>query len=156
MSQRHVLAGPLCLCICEFDHFFFSHLVLAGLVLLLSLWVHFSKQHRLHPRPPCLNFDTKDFHRLVFFVQTTRKSLQVERNLRWNSNKLKLVASCSASHHKLVVKRGTTMHKLKTCDDSRSRWIRAILWNICTTKKLPDFYFAFCLLNPGKKHLHAP
>ena len=31
------------------------HLALAGLALLLSLWVLlYSKQHRFHPRPPCL------------------------------------------------------------------------------------------------------
>ena len=36
------------------------------------------------------NFDAKDFRGLVFCVQTTRKSSQVERNLRWNLNKLKL------------------------------------------------------------------
>ena len=35
------------------------------------------------------------------------------------------LAQVTASHRKLVVKRGTSVHKLKTCDDLRSRLIRA-------------------------------
>ena len=75
------------------------------------------------------NFDTKDFHRLVFRVQTTRKSWQVERNLRWNFEQAQIsrkLAQATTSHHKLAVKRGTRMHKLKTCDGLRSRLISTI------------------------------
>ena len=47
------------------------------------------------------NFDTKVFHRLVFrCVQTTRK---LKETCQWNLNKLKLVASYSASHHKTFI-----------------------------------------------------
>ena len=34
-------------------------------------------------------------------------------------------AQATANHRKLAVKRGTSVHKLKTCDDLRSRLIRA-------------------------------
>ena len=35
------------------------------------------------------------------------------------------LAQATASHRKLAVKRGTSVHKLKTCDDLCSRLIRA-------------------------------
>ena len=35
------------------------------------------------------------------------------------------LAQVTASHRKLAVKRDTSVHKLKTCDDLRSRVIRA-------------------------------
>ena len=35
------------------------------------------------------------------------------------------LAQVTASHRKLAVKRDTSVHKLKTCDDLRSRLIRA-------------------------------
>ena len=37
------------------------------------------------------------------------------------------LAQAAESHRKLAVKRGTSVHKLKTCDDLRSRLIRALL-----------------------------
>ena len=37
-----------------------------------------------------------------------------------------ILAEATASHRKLAVKRGTSVHKLKTCDDLRSRLIRAL------------------------------
>ena len=55
--------------------FFFFHL--AGVLLWYKITSTSSKD-------AMFNFDTKDFHRLVFCVQTTRKSSQAERNLRWN------------------------------------------------------------------------
>ena len=71
------------LCISEFDHFifFFFHLSLAGLALLLSLWVLlWLKTTSTSPEGAMFNFDTNfdTFHRLVFCIQTTRKSSQVE------------------------------------------------------------------------------
>ena len=36
------------------------------------------------------------------------------------------LVQASASHRKFAVKRGTSVHKLKTCDDLRSRLIRAL------------------------------
>ena len=36
------------------------------------------------------------------------------------------LAQATASHRKLAVKRGTSVHKLKTGDDLRSRLIRAL------------------------------
>ena len=36
------------------------------------------------------------------------------------------LAQATASHRKLAAKRGTSVHKLKTCDDLRSRLIRAL------------------------------
>ena len=35
------------------------------------------------------------------------------------------LAQATASHRKLAVKRGTSVHKVKTCDDLRSRLKRA-------------------------------
>ena len=78
VPQRYVLASSMKLCIPSLTISFFPLLALVGLALLLLLLD--SKQHRLNPRP--FNFDTKDIHRLVLCVQTTRKSSQVERNLR--------------------------------------------------------------------------
>ena len=82
--QRHILASSTNLCtISEFDHFFFSHL--AGLVSMLSLWLLlWFKTASTLSEAAMFNFDTKDFHRLVFRVQTTRKSSQAERNL-WSN-----------------------------------------------------------------------
>ena len=37
------------------------------------------------------------------------------------------LAQAAESHRKLAIKRGTSVHKLKTCDDLRSRLIRALL-----------------------------
>ena len=37
------------------------------------------------------------------------------------------LAQATTSHSKLAVKRGTNVHKLKTCDDLRSRLIRVKL-----------------------------
>ena len=51
------------------------------------------------------------------------------KNLRWNLNKLKIsrkLAQATASHRKLAVKQGTSVQKLKTWDDLRSRLIRAL------------------------------
>ena len=67
----------------------------------------------------------KDLHRLAFCVQTTHKLSQVEKNLRCNLNMLKFVAS----HRKSSQVGGQTRHKhaqAKTCDDLRSRLIRAL------------------------------
>ena len=103
--QRHILASSTNLCIIsEFDHFFFSHL--DGLVLMLSLWLLlWFKTASTLSEAAMFNFDTKDFHRLVFCVQTTRKSSQAERNLRWNfeqaqiSRKLpQAIASWQSNH----------------------------------------------------------
>ena len=41
------------------------------------------------------------------------------------------LVQATASHRKLAVKRGTSVHKLKTCDDLRSCLIRA-LYNVFT------------------------
>ena len=46
-----------------------------------------SKQHRLHPRPPCLILIPKTF------IDLCSNNSQVERNLRWNLNKLELVGA---------------------------------------------------------------
>ena len=81
--------------------YFFAYFALAGLAcflgnlaLLLSLWVVlWFKTTATSSEAVMFNFDTKDFHRLVFCVQRTCKSSQVERNLRWNLNKFKLVAN---------------------------------------------------------------
>ena len=63
-------------------------------VWLLSLWVLlWFKTTSASSEAAMVNFETKDFHRLVFCFRTTRRSSPVERNLRWNLNKLKLVAS---------------------------------------------------------------
>ena len=82
------------------------HLALSGLVLLLSLWVLlWFKTTSTSSEAAMFNFDTKDFHRLVFRVQTTRKSWQVERNLRWNFEQAQIsrkLAQATTSHHKLA------------------------------------------------------
>ena len=79
--------------------------------------------YRVHwlPLVPMLLRGRKDLHRLVFCVQTTRKLSQVEKNLRWNLNKLKLVAS----HRKVIASWRSNETQAKTCDDLRSRLIRA-------------------------------
>ena len=74
--------------------------------LLLSLWVLlWFKTTSTSSEAAMFNFDTKDFHRLVFRVQTTRKSWQVERNLRWNFEQAQIsrkLAQATTSHHKLA------------------------------------------------------
>ena len=40
------------------------------------------------------------------------------------------LAQAITSHRKLAVKRGTSVHKLKTCDDLRSRLIRALIFKL--------------------------
>ena len=62
------------------------------------------------------------FASLTFLTWYVSYDSPLKRCLWWNLNKLKLVAS----HRKLAVKRGTSVHKLKTCDDLRSRLIRAL------------------------------
>ena len=67
------------------------------------------------------HLDTKDFHRIVFCVQTTRKSSQVERNFAMKFEQAQISRKPSSlvttSHHKLAVKRGRSMHMLMT-------WVR--------------------------------
>ena len=80
MSQKHVHASSINLCISEFDHFFsFSiwpwPVGFADFAVSVALTQNNGygiPASRLHLRPSCFNFDTKDF-------QTTRKSSQVER-----------------------------------------------------------------------------
>ena len=76
------------------------HLALAGLALLLSLWVLlYSKQHRFHPRPPCLILIPKTFIDLCFVF----KQLTSLRNLKetcdgiWTSS---ISCKLAASHRK--------------------------------------------------------
>ena len=101
--KRHVLPSSINLCMSEFDHFFSSIWPWPGLALLLSLWVLlWFKITSTSSKAAMFNFDTNDFHRLLFGVQTTRKSSQVERNLGWNliirtSTNL---SQASASHNK--------------------------------------------------------
>ena len=83
-----------------------------------------SKQHRLYPRPPCLILLPKTFIDLCFVF---KQLASWTGNLRWNLNKLKLVAGYKPPP-KSAVKRDTSMHKLKTCDDLCFRLIRAFDW----------------------------
>ena len=72
-----------------------------------------SKQHRLHPRPPCLILIPKTFIDLCFVFKqlaSLRKLIETCDEILTSSNK----SQASASHQ-----------KLKTCDDLRSRLIRA-------------------------------
>ena len=78
------------------------------------------KQHRLHPRPPCLISIPKTFIDLWFCVQTTRKSSQVERNLQWNFEQAQIgrkppqaIASWQSN-------------EAQACDDLHSCLIRAV------------------------------
>ena len=132
MSQKHVHASSINLCISEFDHFFsFSiwpwPVGFADFAVSVALTQNNGygiPASRLHPRPPCM---------FQFWYQRLSNNSQVERtDLRWNLNKLKLVArlagKATTSHRKswhLAVKpRGTSMHAaqaVKTCDVLRSR-----------------------------------
>ena len=62
------------------------------------------------------NFNTKDFHRLVFCVQTTRK---LKETCEETSSSLSPQAIASWQSKELI-------HKLKTCDDLRSQLARAL------------------------------
>ena len=69
--------------------------------------------------------DTKDLHRLVFCIQTTRKSSQVEKKLAMKFELTHInrkLVQATTSHRKLAVKRGASMNKLKTYDDLRYLW----------------------------------
>ena len=94
------------LCISEFDHFFFFSIWPS------PVWLSCfrdceccfdSKQHQLHPRPPCLILiQQTSIDLCMFCVETNRKSSQVRRNLRWN------LKQASASYRKLAAKRRTS------------------------------------------------
>ena len=88
-------------CLNIFSFFFFSF----SLCCFRCEYCFDSKQHRLHPRPPCLisiPFWYQDTFIDLFFVFKQLASL-----CRWNLNKLKLVASHRKRSRKLTVKRGT-------------------------------------------------
>ena len=98
------------------------NLALAGLVLLLSLWVLLRfKTTSTSSEAAMFNFDTKYFLIDSCFVFKQLTSLRkVERNLRWNLNKLELVASWC----KPPQVGSQTRHKQKIWDDLRSRTIK--------------------------------
>ena len=131
--KRYVLASFINFCISEFDHFFLFTWTF-GLALPLSSWVLlYSKQHPLLPRPPtkvqnssvCAASMATGHERLVFCVQTTRKSSQVEKKLAMKFELTHInrkLVQATTSHRKLAVKRGASMNKLKTYDDLRYLW----------------------------------
>ena len=70
------------------------------------------------------NFDTKDltFIDLCFVVKQLASLSKVERKFEQTQISRKL-AQTTTSHRKLVVKRGTSMHKVKICNELDSRLI---------------------------------
>ena len=117
VSQRHVLPSSINLCISEFDHFpfFFIWPWPVWLCCFRCECCFDSKQHRLHPRPPCLILIPKTFIDLCFVF----KQLASLRKLKL-LNKLKLVAS----HHK----------PLQVGDKTRYKHAQAknLRWLVCS------------------------
>ena len=76
------------------------------------------------------NFDTKDlpFIDLCFVFKQLASLRKVERKLAMKFEQAQIshkLAQTTASHRKLVVKRGTSMHKVKICNELGSRLIKA-------------------------------
>ena len=74
------------------------------------------------------NFDTKDltFIDLCFVVKQLASLSKVERKLAMKFEQAQIsrkLAQTTTSHRKLVVKRGTSMHKVKICNELDSRLI---------------------------------
>ena len=139
--KRYVLASFINFCTSEFDHFFlFTWTFGLGLLVWLCRFrreccfiqnnIHFFQGHPPKSKTQAFvqlpwQLDTKDLHRLVFCIQTTRKSSQVEKKLAMKFELTHInrkLVQATTSHRKLAVKRGASMNKLKTYDDLRYLW----------------------------------